>query len=83
MTKFYRQGFKDLDDEQKTGHRNTSPSNENTVGANSILKEKCYIQLIDIDGQMDVPVCAVPSTDRGNLTTPAFLYRVCQSHTAL
>ena len=82
MTKFYRQDFKDLDDEQKTGQQNTSPSNENTVGANAILKGKCYIQLIDIDGQTDVPVGAVPSTDRGNLTTPASLYSVCQSHTA-
>jgi len=39
--KFFRQGRKDVEDEQLTGHQNTSTANENTVRANAILKGKC------------------------------------------
>ena len=79
--KFYRQGGKDVEDEQKSGHHNTSPSNENTVRANAILKGKCYIQLMDIDRQTDVPVGAVSSTDLGQLDYNSFSVQ-CLSNVA-
>ena len=81
MMKFYRQGRKDVEDEQKSGHHNTSPSNVNRVHANAILKGKCYIQLIDIDRQTNVPVGAVPSTDLGQLDYNSFSVQ-CLSNVA-
>ena len=65
-------GRNDFDDEQRTGHQNAFFADEKTERANAILKEKCYIKLIDIDGQMDVSVVAAPSTDRGQLDHTSF-----------
>jgi len=65
-------GRRDVDDEQITGHQNTSTGDEITVRANVILKGKCYIKLIDMDRRMDVSVGAAPITDRGHLDHNSF-----------
>jgi len=61
----------DVEVEQRTRHQNTSTADENTLWANAILKGTCYINLIDIDRQMDV-AGAAPSTDRGHLDHNSF-----------
>jgi len=72
-----------VDVEQLTGHQNTSIADENTVTANAILKGKCYINLMDIDRQMDVSAGAAPSTDRGHLDNTSFSVQwLSNGHTA-
>ena len=71
-------GRTDVDDEQRTGHQNTSTADENTPSASAIIKEKCYIKLTDIDGQMHISVGAARSTDLRNWITAGFLNSGCQ-----
>lgn len=77
-------GRTDVDDEQLTGHQNTSTADENTPSASAIIKEKCYIKLTDIDGQMHISVGAARSTDRSQLDHTSFSEQwLSISHTAL